>query len=45
MIQLTGPTGTQNVWCLDVFDGINLPYTYTINTLNVGDVRPGVGQS
>ena len=42
MIQLTGPTGTQNVWCLDVFDGINLPYTYTINTYHPGDSFAGM---
>jgi hypothetical protein len=30
------------VWCLDVFDSINLPYTYTVSTYNAGDVKPGI---
>ena len=30
------------VWCLDVFDTINLPYTYQVNTFHAGDVRPGI---
>jgi hypothetical protein len=41
-IQLTGPTGIANVWCLDVFDGINLPYDYTLNTYHAGDSHPGM---
>ena len=41
-IHLTGPSGVENVWCLDVFDGINLPYTYTINTYHPGDVFAGM---
>lgn len=30
------------VWCLDIFDGINLPYNYTVSTYNAGDARPGM---
>jgi hypothetical protein len=30
------------VWCIDVFDTINLPYTYQVNTFHAGDVRPGI---
>jgi hypothetical protein len=30
------------VWCLDVFDTINLPYTYQVNVFHAGDVRPGI---
>ena len=41
-IHLTGPSGVENVWCLNVFDGINLPYTYTINTYHPGDVFAGM---
>jgi hypothetical protein len=42
MIQLTGPGGIADVWCLDVFDGINLPYTYTLSQYNAGNVFPGM---
>ena len=42
MIQLTGPNGLADVWCLDVFDGINLPYTYTVSQYNALDVRAGM---
>jgi hypothetical protein len=41
-IQLNGPSGSALVWCLDVFDGINLPYDYTVSTFHAGDVRPGI---
>jgi hypothetical protein len=41
-IQLSGPSGIMTVWCLDVFDGIHLPYDYTISTYNAGDVKPGM---
>jgi hypothetical protein len=30
------------VWCLDVFDGISLPYTYQVNVFHAGDIRPGI---
>ena len=42
LIHLTGPSGVMDVWCLDVFDGINLPYDYTISQYNAGDVKPGM---
>jgi PEP-CTERM motif len=42
MIQLTGPNGLADVWCLDIFDGIHLPYTYTLSTYAAGDVRAGM---
>jgi hypothetical protein len=42
MIALTGPTGTVDVWCLDVFDVINLPYDYTVSTFHAGDTKPGI---
>ena len=41
-IRLQGPSGSVDVWCLDVFDGINLPYDYTVQTFNAGDSRPGI---
>ena len=37
MIQLTGPNGLADVWCLDIFDGIHLPYTYTVSQYNALD--------
>ena len=41
-VKLSGPGGDLLVWCLDLIDHLNVPYTYQVNTYNAGDIRPGM---